>query len=179
MRVGLISLLMLAVALAGCTINSGIVGGIRSRPLAVTAVSVDAGAAANLISGYRATRGLSPVGVDGRLTRIAAEHARRMASANRLTHVLPGEGSFQRRLAVGGFDAAVAAENIGAGYKSLAEALAGWQGSPEHDANLLRAGVSLIGIAVFQAPESDYKTYWSLVLAEPYAPPVGGPPLTR
>lgn len=174
MHVNRLAAVVLAAALAGCT-TSGVVGGIRAKPLAVSALGIDEQAAARLISSHRAERGLPPVAVDPRLTRIAAEHARRMASTDRLAHVLAGEGSFQRRLAAGGFDAAVAAENIGAGYKSLAEAFAGWQGSPEHNANLLRAGVSLIGIAAFSAPGSDYKTYWSLVLAEPYSPPAGGP----
>jgi len=160
--------LVLAAALAGCTTDSTAVGSILSRPRAVTAVSVDGRTAAAQISGYRATHGLPPVSVDQRLTRIAADHARRMAAADRLAHALPGEGSFARRLSAGGFDAAIAAENIGAGYKSLAAAMAGWQGSAAHDRNLLRPGVSLIGIAAFTAPDGKYKTYWSLVLAEPH-----------
>lgn len=167
--------LLSTMAFAGCAIDSQAVGGILSRPLATTAGTVDAGAAARLISDYRASRGLPPVTVDQRLTRIAADHARLMASTNRLAHVLPGEGSFPQRLAAGEFVASVAAENIGAGYKSLAAAFEGWRKSPDHNANLLRAGVSRIGIAVANAPDSKYQTYWSLVLAEPYTPPAGGP----
>jgi uncharacterized protein YkwD len=166
--------LLVAVPLAGC-VDMGTVGGIFSHPLATTAVTVDAGEAARLISAYRVGHGLPPVSVDPRLTRIAADHARRMASRNRVAHVLPGEGSFQHRMAAGGFVASVAAEDIGGGYKSLAEALQGWRNSPEHDANLLRPGVTRIGIAVFDAPGSTYKTYWSLVLAAPFTPPGGGP----
>ena len=85
--------------------------------------------------------------------------------------MLPGEGSFQRRLAAGGYDASVATENVGAGYRSLGDAIDGWQKSRDHDANLRRAGVTAIGIAVFNAPEATYKTYWSLILAAPYEPP--------
>jgi len=168
------AVLLPAVLLAGC-LDTATVGGIFHRPLSATAGPVDAEAAARLISDYRAGHGLPPVTVDQRLTRIAADHARLMASRDRVAHVLPGEGSFPQRLAAGGFVAAVAAEDIGAGYKSLDAALAGWRKSPAHDANLLRAGVSRIGIAVFNAPDSTYKTYWSLVLAGPYTPPPGGP----
>ena len=167
--------LLPAIALAGCAVGPETVGGILNRPLAAAPGTLDAGAAAKLISQYRASRGLPPVAVDRRLTGIAGDHARRMASADRVAHVLPGEGSFQQRLAASGFDAAIAAENIGAGYTSLADAFEGWRKSPDHNANLLRAGVSRIGIAVFNAPGSKYKSYWSLVLAEPYAPLVGGP----
>ncbi|MEX0853355.1 MAG: CAP domain-containing protein [Bauldia sp.] len=159
--------LLSAVALADCSVSGETVGSNFDRPLASAPGVVDARAAAKLISEYRARHGLPTVTVDRRLTAIAADHARRMASANRVAHVLPGEGSFQRRLATGGFDAAVAAENIGGGYKTLAEALEGWRRSPPHNANLLRGGVSRIGIAVFSAPGSTYKTYWSLILAEP------------
>jgi len=162
------------ILLAGC-VDTGTVGGIFSRPLATTAGVVDVQAAARLISDYRASHGLPPVTVDHQLTRIAADHARLMASSDRVAHVLPGEGSFPQRLAAGGFVAAAAAEDIGGGYKSLDAALAGWRQSPEHNANLLRAGVSSIGIAVFNAPSGKYKTYWSLVLAEPYRPPASGP----
>jgi uncharacterized protein YkwD len=101
-----------------------------------------------------------------------------MAAADKMAHVLPGEGSFQRRLSAGGFAASQAAENIGGGYKSLDEAIDGWRRSPDHNANLLRAGVTEIGIAMFTADDSTYKTYWSLILAAPYVPPaaaIAGP----
>jgi len=167
--------LITVMTVAGCAIDQRSVGATFGQSLATTPGEVDAATAARLISAYRAQNGLPLVVVDQRLMHIAADHARRMASANRLAHVLPGEGSFPRRLAAGGFNASVAAEDIGAGYRSLAAALAGWRRSPAHNANLLRAGVTAIGIAVFDAPASRYKTYWSLVLAAPYLPPVSGP----
>jgi hypothetical protein len=135
----------------------------------------DPSGAARLISAYRQSRGLSAVTVDSRLNRIAAAHARRMAASGRLDHVLPGDGSFQKRMSVGGYDASVAAENIGAGYDDLAEAIAGWKKSPHHNDNLLRAGITEIGIAVATTPGGKYKHWWSLVLAAPYEPPTGGP----
>jgi uncharacterized protein YkwD len=156
---------------AGCAVAPEAVGSIFSRPLVATPGVVDTRAAAQLISDYRAARGLPPVAVDQRLTRIAADHARLMASTNRVAHVLPGEGSFQQRLATGGFEASLAAENVGGGYKSLAAAFEGWRKSPAHNANMLRAGVSRIGIAVSNAPGSKYTTYWSLILAAPSTPP--------
>jgi uncharacterized protein YkwD len=172
LALGLLALL----ALCGCSgVDLGSVGGVFSARRATTAGAVSAADAARLISNYRGRHGLPPVAVDERLNRIAADHARLMASADRIAHVLPGEGSFQHRLAAGGFVAAQAAENIGGGYKSLDDALDGWRDSADHDANLLRVGVSEIGIAMFMASDSTYKTYWSLILAAPYVPPA--PPL--
>ncbi|MEO8668534.1 MAG: CAP domain-containing protein [Bauldia sp.] len=135
----------------------------------------DPSGAARLISAYRQSRGLSAVKVNGKLGTIAAVHARRMAATGRLDHVLPGEGSFMKRMTAGGYDASVAAENIGAGYDNLAEAIAGWKNSPHHNENLLRPGITEIGIAVANAPDGKFKQWWSLVLAAPYERPEGGP----
>ena len=138
-------------------------------------IGVDTGEAVRMLSDYRRKHGLGPVKLDPKLTRIAADHALKMASANKVAHVLIGEGSFARRLRVGGYDASIASENIGAGYDSLAEAFAGWRKSRGHNKNLLTPEVTVIGIARADAPGSKYGTYWSLVLAHPYEPPVGGP----
>lgn len=136
-----------------------------------TTGKVDTAAAARMISEYRASRGLPPVKVDPTLTRIAQDQASRMAAADRLAHVLPGQGSFSKRLSDGGFQASLAAENIAAGQKSLSEALEAWRNSRGHNANLLKRGVSLIGIASAYTSNGPYKVYWSLVLAAPYEPP--------
>jgi uncharacterized protein YkwD len=149
-------------------------GSLFRSPLSTQAGTVDAGEAAALISAYRKSRGLPPVTVDPTLTRIAAAHARRMASADKMAHVLPGEGSFQQRLAAGGFQASMAAENVAAGQKSLGDVLESWRKSPGHNANLLLPNVSKIGIALSIAPDSRYKTYWSLVLGEWFVPGPGG-----
>ena len=67
----------------------------------------------------------------------------------------------------GGYDAAVATENIGAGYHNLNEAFAGWRASSHHRANMLKKDVTKIGIAVAYNKSSKFKDFWSLVLARP------------
>ena len=171
--------LLLALPLGACSIFGGdeSVGSVAA--LDVKPGYADPDAAVAMVSSYRRSHGLSAVAINPKLTRIAAVHAKRMAAANRIDHVLPGEGSFMKRMTVGGYDASVAAENIGAGYDTLGEAMAGWKKSPHHNENLLRAGITEIGIAVAYAPESKFKHYWSIVLAAPYEPlagaPTGGP----
>jgi uncharacterized protein YkwD len=137
---------------------------------ALTAGTVDSAAAARIISDYRAKHGLPPVKVDPQLTRIAASHARKMASADALEHVLSGEGSFMRRITDGGYMPLMAAENIGAGYKTLADAMIGWETSRPHNANLLNRDVTEIGIALYVTSAGIYHAYWSLVLARPLPP---------
>lgn len=136
---------------------------------------IDEAAAARMLSEYRRKHGAGPVKLDPTLTRIAADHALKMAKANNVSHVVRGEGSFARRLREGGYDAAVASENVGGGYFSLDEAFAGWRKSKPHNKNMLRPDVTVIGIARADAPGSKYGSYWALVLARPYERPQGGP----
>lgn len=159
---------------AACSTGADSGGSLFRSPLSTQAGTVDAGEAANLISAYRKSHGLPPVAIDPTLMRIAAVHAQRMAAADKMTHVLPGEGSFQQRLAAGGFQPSMAAENVAAGQNSLADVLESWRKSPGHNANLLLPNVSKIGIALSIAPESRYKSYWSLVLGEWFVPGPGG-----
>jgi uncharacterized protein YkwD len=58
-----------------------------------------------------------------------------------------------------------AAENVGAGHRSLQEAMASWERSSGHRANLLMSSATRIGIARVDAPGKPYGVYWALVLA--------------
>jgi uncharacterized protein YkwD len=103
-----------------------------------------------------------------------------MARAGKMSHSLGG--SFSSRLGKGGYDALIAAENLAAGPRNLDEALASWRGSKGHNANLLKDGVTQIGIAVAYAPNNRYGNYWALVLGTPddgqsQQGPDAGPPL--
>jgi uncharacterized protein YkwD len=145
----------------------------KGKPLTARTISVDASAAARMLSDYRKRHGLGPVTLDPTLNRIAADHALKMAEADKVSHVVRGEGSFARRLHAGGYDAAVAAENVGGGYFSLEEAFAGWRKSKPHNKNMLKPDVTVMGIARADAAGSKYGAYWSLVLARPYERPQG------
>jgi uncharacterized protein YkwD len=166
---------LLPVFLASCGGGiSGALGTMLEQPEAARPGTVDAEAAARLISQYRADHGLKPLKLDPTLMKLAAEHAQRMASMDRMSHSLPGEGSFAQRIAAGGFQASMAAENVAAGQKTLAEVFAAWRKSPGHNANMLLPDVSLMGIAVAVQPGGRYHTYWSLELGERFIPPAGG-----
>ena len=88
-----------------------------------------------------------------------------MAKRDKLEHNV--KTPFVKRLKAAGYDAKVAAENIGAGYHTLAEAFSGWRDSKPHNANMLLAGATRMGIAAVYTPASKYKVYWTLILAEP------------
>jgi len=159
---------LLAAVLAGCFLGD------RDPPpgqpsfyrsLAQNGVQVDAAAAQSMISGYRQNNGLGPVTVDPILTRMAQEQAQVMAARDKLDH--SAGRPFQDRIRTSGFEAKVAAENVSAGYHTLAEAFSGWRDSPQHRANMLLNGATRMGIAAVYAPNSKYKVFWSLILAAP------------
>jgi uncharacterized protein YkwD len=166
MRLFILPVLVLLglVLLSGCSSDSGP----PAQPSFYTSMAdegatLDAGAAASMISGYRHNSGLGPVEVDADLMRIAIDHARTMAAKDKVDRAAGRD--FTGRLAAAGFDGKVAVENVGAGYHTLAEAFSGWRDSPAHRANMLKGGVDRLGIAAVYAPQSKYKVFWALIMA--------------
>ena len=135
------------------------------RNLTEPGARLDDAAAASMISGYRMNNGLPPVTLDPDLTRMAEAQAAIMAKRDKLDH--NAGKPFVVRLKAAGYDAKIAAENIGAGYHTLAEAFSGWRDSPPHNANMLLKGATRIGIAAVYTPASKYKVYWALIIAAP------------
>ncbi len=138
------------------------------RSLAEKGAQLDATTAASMISGYRTNNGLTAVSIDPELMKLAEAQAQAMASRDKLDHnVIRG---FSERLKAHGYRAKTAAENISAGYHTLAEAFSGWRDSPPHRANMLLDGATRMGIAAVYAPNSKFKVFWALILAAPDEP---------
>jgi len=156
----------LALALAGCAAESPPPGQPSFyRSMASPDAQLDAAAAASMISGYRQNNALAGVALDPTLMRLADEQAHAMAARDKLDHDIKGD--FGRRMKASGFDAKIAVENVSAGYHTLAEAFSGWRDSPPHRANMLKSGVTRMGIAAVYTPNSKYKVFWALILATP------------
>ena len=67
-----------------------------------------------------------------------------------------------------GYDWGAAAENLGAGYSSLNDVIAGWKASAGHRTVLLNPNVTEMGIAaVATPPGSKHRNYWALIMASP------------
>jgi len=163
-----ICIIALAVTgLAGCAGDQAPMQGQPSfyRNLAEAGAVLDAPAAAAMISNYRQNNGLNTVALDPSLTELAQEQAQAMASRNKMDPDVVGP--FKARIARSGFDARVAAENISAGYQTIAEAFSGWRESPHHRANMLLKGATHMGIAAVYAPGTKYRVFWALILAAP------------
>lgn len=125
--------------------------------------TLDPVAAASMISLYRQNNGLGAVVVDPELTRLAQQQSQAMAARNKMDHDV--KGPLEKRLGASGYPATLAVENVSAGYHTLAEAFSGWRDSPPHKANMLKNGVTKLGIAAAYAPNTKYKVFWTLILA--------------
>jgi uncharacterized protein YkwD len=124
---------------------------------------VDADAARDMISLYRSNHGLEALTVDPGLMAEAQAQAEAMARSDKLSHEL--RGALTARLDRAGFRKSRAVENVSAGYHTLAEAFSGWRQSPPHNANMLAPGMRRLGIAAAYNPNTRYKVFWTLVLA--------------
>ena len=157
--------ILISLLLAGCAGNEA---PIQQQPsmyadMAVPGSKLDAQAAAIMISQYRQNNGLGTVVVDPELTKLAEQQSQAMAARNKMDHNV--KGPLDKRLGASGYPATVAVENISAGYHTLAEAFSGWRDSPPHKANMLKNGVTKLGIAATYAPNTKYKVFWTLILA--------------
>jgi uncharacterized protein YkwD len=124
---------------------------------------LDSEVAASMISQYRQNNGMGAVVIDPELIRLAESQSQAMASKNKLDHDV--RAPLPKRLAKAGYPATLAVENVSAGYHTLAEAFSGWRDSPPHRDNMLKNGVTKMGIAASYAPNTKYKVFWTLILA--------------
>jgi hypothetical protein len=161
-------LVLAAAILSGCGVETEKPSGGQPtfyRSLAAPGAVVDGPTAAAMVSGFRQNNGLGVVAFDPELTRLAEAQAQAMAKRDKLDQNIGG--NFNDRVRKSGYDTRNAAENISAGYHTLAEAFSGWRDSPPHRANMLVRGATRMGIAAVYAPGSKYKVFWSLILAAP------------
>ena len=150
-------------ALGGCAAEAPIEQPSMYLSMADAGAKLDSQAAASMISLYRQNNGLGGVVIDPELMKLAESQSQAMASQNKLDHDV--KAPLARRLNASGYPANVAVENVSAGYHTLAEAFSGWRDSPPHNANMLKNGVTKLGIAASYAPNTKYKVFWTLILA--------------
>ena len=86
------------------------------------------------------------------MERLAQEHANDMARREKMDH-----SGFHNRAGRG-----ARAENVAMGSKTEAEAMAQWQNSPGHAANMRLAGCK----AVAHAVSSSGRHYWAMVIGK-------------
>jgi len=155
--------IVLTLLLAGCAAEAPVEQPAMYANMANPGAKLDTVAAASMISLYRQNNGLGAVVVDPELVKLAEAQSQAMASQNKLDHDV--KAPLAKRLNAFGYPANLAVENVSAGYHTLAEAFSGWRDSPPHKANMLKGGVTKLGIAASYAPNTKYKVFWTLILA--------------
>jgi uncharacterized protein YkwD len=128
---------------------------------------LDADKARALINAYRKQKGLRPLRLQPALTEAARMHARDLAKWDRISHYGSDGSNPWDRVKMAGYNAKLAAENVGTGQVTIDEVVKGWQASPGHNKNLLISEAEHMGIALVHDPKTEFKTFWTLVIGSP------------
>ena len=155
----------LALALAACADS-------QPRPafyqnLARSGGKLDPNNARNLINSYRQSQGVGEVSLNPALMSLANSYAASLANSARTNRNVQPDGKLHARLQSAGYQAADVDESVTAGYHTFAEAFSGWRDSPPHRKTMLMKNATEMGIAAAYAPNTRYKVYWVLVMAQP------------
>lgn len=140
-------------------------GALSDRDYSKTALNPEA--ARDIINAYRRQNGLKPVQLDAKLSNAAKNHSRDLSKWDRISHYGSDGSNPWDRVKRTGYNARLAAENVGTGQATFEEVMKGWQESPGHNKNLLLADAEHIGIALITEPGTEFKSFWTLVLASP------------
>jgi len=129
--------------------------------------SLNAEMARDVINAYRKKNGLKPLKLNAELTEAAKAHSRDLAKWDRISHYGSDGSNPWDRVKRAGYHARLAAENVGTGQVNFNEVMRGWEESPGHNKNLLTADATHMGIALVQDPKTEFKSFWTLVIASP------------
>lgn len=159
--------LFLLLTVSGCGVLGLGDGPERTVPNVPRERSVSPERAIDLINAYREAKGRDPLAVDGVLNAVAAETARELARRDTLRTEMHTAKGLAKRLDAKEYAFKRAAENLGAGYPTLAMTIDGWKSSRGHNRNLLIREVTRAGIGLALTDKGDFKSYWVLILARP------------
>lgn len=140
-------------------------GVLASRDYSHTALNAEM--ARDIINAYRKKFGLKPLKLNAELTEAAKSHSSDLAKWDRISHYGSDGSNPWDRVKRTGYRARVTAENVGTGQVNFNEVMKGWEESPGHNKNLLTPDATNMGIALVQDPHTEFKSFWTLVLAAP------------
>ncbi len=129
--------------------------------------SLNAEMARDVINAYRKKHGLRPLRLNAELTEAAKAHSRDLAKWDRISHYGSDGSNPWDRVKRTGYKARLTAENVGTGQINFNEVMKGWEDSPGHNKNLLTPDGVDMGIALVQDPHTEFKSFWTLVVAAP------------
>ncbi|MEA2194569.1 MAG: hypothetical protein QOG42_1003 [Solirubrobacteraceae bacterium] len=114
------------------------------------------------INQYRAQNGRAALRVSVSLTNAAKWMSNDLATKNYFSHTDSLGRAFGTRLGVFGYAfSTYKGENIAAGSSTAASTFEQWRTSSAHNANMLNASYTVIGIGRAYSAASTYKWYWT------------------
>ena len=119
----------------------------------------------DLVNAQRAAVGCPALAPDATLVQVAQAHSQDMAAHDFFSHTgSDGRSSFQR-MTDAGYAYRRAAENLAAGGRTPADAVAQWLNSPPHRANMLNCALRDTGVGYVDDPDDrlGYRAYWTQV----------------
>ncbi|WAL59718.1 CAP domain-containing protein [Thermocoleostomius sinensis] len=113
----------------------------------------------------RRQAGLQPLRLNDKLAVAAQFHSTDMARNDFFSHTGSNGSSVFDRVTSAGYNYALAAENIAAGYATPHAVVKAWMNSPGHRANILYPGLREIGIGFYfmdiDPGTTTYRYYWT------------------
>ncbi len=153
---------------------------IAGPPRQAAALDGEETAVLNLINQYRVANGLGELSVNGTLGSAARWMGDDMANNNYFSHTDSlGRDPFVRLGDFGYTYNTWKGENLAAGVETAQAAFDLWKGSPGHNANMLNANFTVVGIARSYSSGSTFGWYWATDFggqADPAPPPAPPPP---
>lgn len=136
--------------------------------VAETLARVNAQRARGADCGVRGVYGPAPpLAWNNALAAAATAHSQDMATRDYFSHDSPEGHTLQQRVESVGYAWRGLAENIAAGYRSMAAVTDAWIDSDGHCANVLNPSLTEIGMACVAATGARYSTYWTMDLGRP------------
>ena len=138
--------------------------------------ALDYSIALDMVNKVRQQMGAAPLRISQTLNSVAEKYADVMASRNTMGHSVDGT-IFSHRIKSGGYPGKRLAENVGEGYKTLADVIKGWIASPGHLKNLINPAYTEFGIGVSMS--ADGRLYWSQEFGDSNTAGITSAPTTR
>jgi len=107
----------------------------------------------------RTSRGLKPLTLDTKLSKMARDKSQDMANKNYFSHQSPTYGSPFDMMKTYNISYTSAGENIAAGQKTPEDVVSAWMNSEGHRENILNPHYTAIGVGYVQG--GSYGSYWT------------------
>ncbi len=143
----------------------------NTRPrseISATPLNFDIGGGFDKLNTIRRQHLLPEFTIDSRLQKAAQDHANLMGSKGLYGHKIGPGTDFKSRIFAVGYNNS-SGENLGVGYGSIDEALAGWLKSPDHKRNMMKPGYTLAGLAYgfnTSGKNPRFTHYWVLIMGK-------------